>query len=110
MSTRVLAITALLTLAFVEVAAAQPTTASAEADTLFDQGRSLMEAGKIAEACAAFDASQKLSPAVSTLLNLARCREQNQQLATASGLYRDAERQDARPARRHDAGDEPFRR
>lgn len=96
MSPRLVALVVLLTRA--STAAAQPaTTASAEADTLFDQGRSLMEAGKLGEACAAFEASQKLSPAVSTLLNLARCREQNQQLATAYGLYRDAERQTRAP-------------
>lgn len=72
---------------------AQPTTANAEADTLFDQGRQLMDAGKFTEACSAFDASQKLSPAVSTLFNQAHCREQNNQLATAYGLFREAERQ-----------------
>lgn len=68
-------------------------TASAEADILFDQGRQLMAAAKIAEGCAAFDASEKLSHSISTLFNLAHCREQNNQLATAYGLFREAERQ-----------------
>src|SRR5262245_29770842 len=77
------------------VAEAQP--ASAEADMLFDQARSLMDQGKIAEACVAFDASQKLSPAVSTLFNQASCREKNSQLATAYGLWREAERQTRAP-------------
>jgi hypothetical protein len=59
---------------------------------LFDEGRTLLQAGKIAEACAAFESSQKLDPAVTTLLNLADCREQNHQLATAWGTFVDANR------------------
>lgn len=82
-------------LAMVGSANAQP--ASAEADTLFDQARTLMDEGKFAEACNAFDASQKLSPAVSTLFNQANCREKNQQYATAYGLWREAERQTRAP-------------
>jgi len=69
---------------------AQP--ASVQAQSLFDEGRRLRQAGKIAEACAAFDASQKLDPVVTTLLNLAECREQNHQLATAWGAFVDANR------------------
>jgi hypothetical protein len=73
------------------IAAAQP--AGAQAEVLFRQGRDLMTAGKLAEACNAFEESQKLEPAVTTLLNLAGCREQLGQLATAWGLFLDAERQ-----------------
>jgi len=69
---------------------AQP--ASVQAQSLFDDGRRLLKAGKIAEACSSFEASQKLDPAVTTLLNLADCREQNQQLATAWGVFVDANR------------------
>jgi len=72
-------------------AAAQSSTAQAE--TLFRQGKDLIAHGKIAEACAAFDASQKLDPTIATLLNQASCREKNGQLATAWGLFLDAERQ-----------------
>jgi hypothetical protein len=70
---------------------AQP--AGAQAEVLFRHGRELLDAGKIAEACAAFQESQKLEPAVTTLVNLAGCREQNHELATAWGLFLDAERQ-----------------
>jgi hypothetical protein len=70
---------------------AQPTGAQAEA--VFRQGKELMATGRIAEACAAFDASQKLDPTVPTLLNQANCRERNGQLATAWGLFLEAERQ-----------------
>jgi len=68
-------------------------SATAQAETLFRQGKDLMDHGKIAEACAAFDASQKLEPTIATLLNQASCREKNGQLATAWGLFLDAERQ-----------------
>lgn len=70
---------------------AQPS--GAQAETLFRQGKELMARGQIAEACAAFDASQKLDPNIATLLNQAACREKNGQLATAWGLFLEAERQ-----------------
>jgi hypothetical protein len=73
------------------VAAAEP--ASARADQLFRHGRELLAAGKTAEACAAFEQSQQLEAAVTTLLNLAACREKNGQLATALALFADAEHQ-----------------
>jgi len=73
------------------LALAQP--AGAQAETLFRQGRDLMAAGKLAEACNAFAESEKLEPAVTTLINLAGCREKNGQIATAWGLFLDAERQ-----------------
>jgi len=68
-------------------------SSTAQAETLFRQGKDLIAQGKIAEACAAFDASQKLDPTIATLLNQAACREKNGQLATAWGLFLDAERQ-----------------
>src|SRR5262252_6626857 len=72
-------------------ALAQP--AGAQAEVLFRQGRDLLAAGKIAEACSTFEESQKLEPAVTTLLNLAGCRERLGQLATAWGMFLDAARQ-----------------
>ena len=74
-------------------AAAHAQSAGAQAETLFRQGKDLMAKGQIAEACAAFDASQKLDPTIATLLNQAACREKNEQLATAWGLFLEAERQ-----------------
>lgn len=70
---------------------AQPV--GAQAEVLFREGRDLMAAGKTAEACASFEQSQKLDPAVTTLLNLAACREKLGQLATAWGLFLEVERQ-----------------
>jgi hypothetical protein len=66
--------------------------AAADAEILFRNGKRLLKQGKVAEACAAFDASQKLEPTISTVLNQANCREKNHQLATAWGLFLDAER------------------
>ena len=77
--------------ALAAVAHADGTTARAE--SLFKEGRRLMAAGKIAEACATFDASQKIDPATTTVLNQADCREKNAQLATAWSLFLEAERQ-----------------
>src|SRR5436190_11289267 len=68
-------------------------TAGAQAEVLFRQGKTLFAAGKFAEACAAFDASERLEPDVSTVMNQANCREKNGQLATAWGEFLDAERQ-----------------
>jgi hypothetical protein len=73
------------------VALAQP--AGAQAEVLFRRGRDLLAAGQIAEACSAFEDSQNLEPAVTTLLNLAGCRERFGQLATAWGMFLDAARQ-----------------
>ncbi|HEY1817805.1 MAG TPA: tetratricopeptide repeat protein [Kofleriaceae bacterium] len=72
-------------------AAAQPS--GAQAEVLFRQGLNLLKTGKTAEACAAFDESEKLDPAITTLINLASCREKQGELATAWGLFLDAERQ-----------------
>jgi hypothetical protein len=72
--------------------AALAQSAGAQAEALFRQGRNLMAAGKVADACIAFEESQKLQPAVTTLLNLAGCHEKLGQLATAWGLFLDAVR------------------
>jgi hypothetical protein len=82
-----------LVLALVVSTTAHAQPAGAQAEVLFREGRDLMAAGKYTEACASFEQSQKLEPALSTLLNLAGCREKAGQLATAWGLFLEAERQ-----------------
>lgn len=72
--------------AWVSSGAAQPAP-SARADSLFQQGKEALAAGKVAEACAAFAESNQIEPKVTTLANLANCREKNQQLATALALF-----------------------
>jgi hypothetical protein len=52
-----------------------------------------MAAGKIAEACDAFQKSHSLDPAVTTIFALATCRERLGQLANAMELFLEAERQ-----------------
>jgi len=88
---RSIAVVFVVFIAWSSAALGQP--AGAQAEVLFRQGRDLLAAGKIAEACSAFEESQKLEPAVTTLLNLAGCREKQGQLATAWGLFLDAARQ-----------------
>ncbi len=73
-------------LACARIAAAQG-TATAEAEQLFREGKRLMGERRFAEACAAFEASQKIEANVVTKLRLADCRELNGQLATAWGLF-----------------------
>ena len=73
------------------VALAQP--GGAQAEVLLRQGRDLLAAGHIAEACSAFEESEELEPAITTLLDLAGCRERLGQLATAWGMFLDAARQ-----------------
>ena len=61
------------------------------AEGLFRDGRALIEQGKIDEACAKFDASQRMAPALGTELNLALCRERQGRTATAWTLFADVE-------------------
>jgi len=65
----------------------------ARADREFERGKKLLVEGKTAEACEAFDESQRLDPTLPTLLNQADCRERNGQLATAWRQFREAARQ-----------------
>jgi hypothetical protein len=55
----------------------------AAAQALFDEGKKQMAAGHYDRACASFEQSQKLDPAVGTLLNLANCYEKAGKTASA---------------------------
>lgn len=59
----------------------------AAADQLFREGRQLMDEKKYPEACARFEASQQMGPAIGTLLNLAVCHEAEGRIATAWGEF-----------------------
>ena len=70
-------------------AAAQPSQNIAQAEQLFEQARTLAQAGDFATACPMFEASYKLDPALGTLLNMATCYENDGKLASAWGRYRE---------------------
>jgi hypothetical protein len=82
----------------------QAPTTSAAATAQFDKGRALVKAGKYAEACAAFEHSQKLEPLSGTLYNLAGCYVKLGKLASAWVAYRELAQRDTNAARRTDAG------
>lgn len=78
---------------FIAVMPASSQPAERQAEDLYDKGRALVAAGKTAEACAAFEQSQRIAPAVTTLIALGTCRERLGQLATAWKLFVEAERE-----------------
>jgi len=63
---------------------------SADAESLFDDGDRLMKQGKTAEACEAFEASNRIESRAGTLIRLGDCRQENHQLASAWSAFKDA--------------------
>jgi len=63
---------------------------SAEAEQLFSDGNKRMAEGKLAEACDAFEASNRIEPRAGTLIRLGECREARHELASAWSAYKDA--------------------
>jgi tetratricopeptide (TPR) repeat protein len=74
-------------------------THSARADALFEQGRSELAAGHLAEACPLLAESYALDPATGCLLALALCHEREGKLATALHSYREAAERSQREGR-----------
>src|SRR5579883_2794024 len=77
------------------VLAPRPATAAdpAAAESLFDQGRQLMDQGRYSEACPKFEESQRLDPGLGTQFHLADCWEHLGRTATAWALFREVESQ-----------------
>jgi hypothetical protein len=65
-------------------------TSSPDAGKLFEAGRTAMKAGKINEACRAFEGSYVADPALGTLLNLADCLEKQKKFASAFTRFNEA--------------------
>ncbi len=61
---------------------------AATAESLFDDGRRLLAENRYAEACAKFTESERLDPAVGTLLNLGDCYEKMGKIATAWAIFK----------------------
>jgi hypothetical protein len=79
---------ALGTLAMSRPAGAQNQAAPAE--SLFEEGRALLAQRRYLEACAKFGESEKLDPAVGTLLNLGDCYEKMGKTASAWATFKQA--------------------
>jgi len=60
------------------------------AEALFEDGRRLLSAGRVAEACSKFEASQELDSGVGTLLFLGDCSEQLGRYASAWAAFMEA--------------------
>src|SRR6188768_1973116 len=69
---------------------AQSTAEKATAELLFEEGLTLMRNGSFAEACPKLESSQRIDPAVGTLLYLAECYEKQGRTASAWVTFRDA--------------------
>jgi hypothetical protein len=63
---------------------------NADAEGLFAEGDRLMTRGQFAQACDAFEASNRIEPRAGTLVRLGECRELNHQIASAWSAYKDA--------------------
>jgi len=72
-------------------AAAGPARAD-RADQLFKKGKKLLAEKRYAEACTAFEDSDRIDPGIGAKLNVAKCYQEWGKLATAWRWYSDAER------------------
>ena len=85
--------------ALVAVARANP------ADDAFKKGRDLRKQQKWAEACAAFEDSQRLDPQLGTQFNIAECDAHLGKLASALALYKEIAKRDTNATRKAAAAD-----
>lgn len=83
-------------------AVAQP---AETADAALRRGQAALKAGRVPEACQAFEVSDRVEPNLDTKFALASCYEQDGKLATAARLYLRIAEDDQRPARRKEAAD-----
>jgi len=86
---RTLSLGALLAAAF-PVRADEPPPSPSDADTLFDEGRALLEQGNAKAAQEKFEASNRLEASAGTFLNLGQCLEAQGKTASALIAYKRA--------------------
>jgi len=79
-----------MTLTLGVLAAPRAHAQATDADALFARGKQLMAEGRLADACEAFEASNRLDPRAGTLIWIGECRARNHQLASARNAYREA--------------------
>ncbi len=80
----------LVALATITLSATTSFAQNAAAEALFTDAERLLAEGKIGEACAAYEASNRIESRAGTLVNLGICRERNGQLASAWSAFKDA--------------------
>ena len=90
MKTIRLVVAVLVVLLVPAAALAQTPQDKAASVVLFNEGRALMEQGKVAEACARFEAASALAPGAGIHLNLGDCYERLGRTASAWGEFRSA--------------------
>ncbi len=82
--------------AFPRLAAAQ----NADAETLFSEADRLESRGQLAEACDAFEASNRIEARAGTMIRIGQCRERQGRLASAWSAFKDALTRAKDPAKR----------
>jgi hypothetical protein len=87
---RAFAVIAAAVFLFVRHAAAQDAQSAPTAQTLFDDAQRFMTERRYAEACAKFAESNRLDPALGTILHLGECYEKIGQTASAWTTFRAA--------------------
>jgi len=75
----------------------------AAGEAAFLQAKDLMKAGKVAEACSAFEKSQAADPQLGTEYNLATCYEKLGRLASAWTEFRELAQRDSNAGRKADS-------
>jgi hypothetical protein len=88
--TRVILLAAILLIPLGRARAESSPEDKALARTLFQDGRALMAAQKLDDACPKLEESQRLDPSGGTLLNLALCHEQQARFASSWSEFNEA--------------------
>jgi hypothetical protein len=83
-------LTSIAAISLLSIAPAPVHAQNAEADKRFEEGKALLDAGELEEACRAFEDSNRIEPGAGILLHIGECKERLHRLASALTAYRDA--------------------